>query len=251
MKICNAKLVACFTMTFYSLVAPGQAMAQSTNASTWSITPYVWGSSTTLDLSFRDQNIASGDLSFSDALDKLDGVLMMHVEHNGPGKWSAFGDLVYLNLSDSNALTLATVDSKNKQLAFDAALAYWPAGVGTELSIFGGLRYSGFDDTYGFRIADTQVAERKSTKDYYDALFGIRYRFDLAERWSLLTQADASFGDSEGTYLLRGNFAYTVGKRGQNQIVFGYQHKEGKFKDGDLTSDFAFSGPMAGFNFRF
>ncbi len=82
-------------------------------------------------------------------------------------------------------------------------------------------------------------------------LLGLRYRFDLSQRWSLLTHGDGSFGDSEGTFLVRGNFAYTVGKREMNRILFGYQYKQAKYKDGDLVTDFTFYGPMAGFDFRF
>jgi len=67
---------------------------------------------------------------------------------------------------------------------------------------------------------------RCSTKDYYDALLGIRYRFDLSGRWALLTRGDFSFGDSKGTWLVQGLFAYTVGKRQRNRIMFGYQYKE-------------------------
>ncbi len=33
--------------------------------------------------------------------------------------------------------------------------------------------------------------------------------------------------------------------------VFGYQYKQAEFKDGDLSTDFTYYGPMAGFNFRF
>ena len=95
------------------------------------------------------------------------------------------------------------------------------------------------------------LVERRSTKDYYDGLIGLRYRFDLSERWALLTHGDLSFGDSEGTFLLRADFAYTVGKRQLNRILFGYQYKEAEFKDGDLVTDFSYNGPLAGFNFRF
>ena len=72
----------------------------------------------------------------------------------------------------------------------------------------------------------------------------------MNERWSLLTRADFSFGDSQGTFLVQANFAYTVGKRQQNRILFGYQYKQAEFRDGDLTTDFSYQGPMAGFNFR-
>ncbi len=62
---------------------------------------------------------------------------------------------------------------------------------------------------------------------------------------------DVSFGDSEGSWQVQGLFAYTVGKRRRNHIVFGYRYKQAEFKDGDLTTEFTYSGPLAGFNFRF
>jgi hypothetical protein len=46
-------------------------------------------------------------------------------------------------------------------------------------------------------------------------------------------------------------FAYIVGKRRPIRILYGYQYKEAEFRAGDLTTDFSFQGPMAGFNFRF
>ena len=64
-------------------------------------------------------------------------------------------------------------------------------------------------------------------------------------------EGDISFGDSEGTWLVQGLFAYTVGKREQNRFVFGYQFKEAEFRDGGLNTEFGYNGPMAGFNFRF
>ena len=226
------------------------ANAQSGDAIQWSVTPYIWASDTSVDLTFRDTNIGAGDVSFSDLLDVLNTAFMVHVE-GGKGNWSAFGDLTVLNTSDTTELTLITIDADNEQLFLDAAVAYWPGGFGSQLNLFAGLRYTGFDDLYRFSIGGTPIGEQRSSKDYYDALLGVRYRFELAERWELLTHGDLSFGDSEGTFLLRANFAYVVGKRRQNRILFGYQYKEAEFEDGDLVTDFSYAGPMAGFNFRF
>ncbi len=225
------------------------ANAQSSDAG-WSVTPYIWATDTSVDLIFRDTNIGAGDISFSDLLDVLDAAFMLHVE-GGKGNWSAFGDFTFLQTSDITELMVLTIDADNEQIFLDAAVAYWPGGVGSQLNLFGGLRYTGFDDRYRFSVGGMQIAEQRTTNDYYDALLGVRYRFDLAERWQLLTHGDFSFGDSEGTFLLRANFAYIVGKRRQNRILFGYQYKEAEFRDGDLVTDFSFQGPMAGFNFRF
>ncbi len=232
--------------------AVSTAAGQEGNASGWSITPYIWASDTTVDLTFRDTNIGAGDISFSDLLDVLDAAFMVQIE-GGKGNWSAFADLTYLSTSDVTERTVFTIDVDSKQTFLDAAVAYWPAGVGSQFSVFGGLRYSGFDDRFAFSLTANgmPVSEQRSTKDYYDVLVGLRYRFDLSERWALLTHGDLSGGDSEGSFLVRGNFAYTVGKRQQNRILFGYQYKEAEFKDGDLTTDYSYHGPMAGFDFRF
>lgn len=243
------RLALLFATCSFSLFAT-TTNAQSDDAIQWSVTPYLWATNTTVDLTFRDTNIGAGDISFSDLLDVLDAAFMLHVE-GGKGNWSAFGDFTVLKTSDTTERTLITIDANSDQVFLDAAVVYWPAGVGSQLNLFAGLRYTGFDDRYRFSIGGMQIGEQRATKDYYDALLGIRYRFELAERWELLTHGDLSIGDSEGTFLLRANFAYVVGRRRQNRILFGYQYKEAEFKDGDLTTDFSYHGPVAGFNFRF
>jgi hypothetical protein len=228
------------------------ASAQQNNQPTWSVTPYLWGSQTKVDLTFRDSNIADGEISFSDLLDVLDAAFMVQIE-GGKGNWSAFGDLTYLKTSDTNQRDLLTIDSKSEQTFLDAAIAYWPAGFGSQLSIFGGVRYTKLDDRFAYtgNIGGLVEGQLKSADDYYDALVGLRYRFDFSNRWQLLTHGDYGFGDSEGVFLLRANFAYTVGKRQQNRVLFGYQYKDAEYKDGDLTTAFINHGPMVGFDFRF
>lgn len=238
-----ATIVVCTCMTT-------SASAQDNANYHWSITPYLWATDTKVDLTFRDTNIGTGDISFGDLLDVLDAAFMLHVE-GGSGQWSVFGDLTYLNTSDTNPRQLLTVDSESKQMFLDAAVAWWPASLGDHFNVYGGLRYSSFDDSYRFRLDDQVIGQQDSDADYADFLLGFRYRFDLSDRWSLLTQADTSFGDSEGTWLARVNFSYAIGKRQQNRILFGYQFKQAEFRDGDLVSDYSYQGPMMGFNFRF
>lgn len=236
------------SFVFFCL-ALGAERAESQEPIQWSVTPYIWASDTKVDLTLRDQGLGGDQISFKDLLDVLDSAFMINVE-GGRGHWSLFGDLTYLETSDTNERTLLVIDTNSKQTILDAGAAYWPNGVGSPLSLIGGLRYTGFDDRYTFTSDDTPVTRRRNSNDYYDALLGVRYRFDMNERWSLLTRADFSFGDSQGTFLVQANFAYAVGKRQQNRILFGYQYKQAEFRDGDLTTDFSYQGPMAGFNFR-
>jgi hypothetical protein len=119
--------------------------------------------------------------------------------------------------------------------------------------VFGGLRYTGAETRFEFASVpnDMPLGSQRSDSDFYDALLGLRYRFDLSERWSLQTRADVSFGDTEGTLLARASFAYTVGERRENRILIGYQYKQLEFKNGGASTDIELQGPTAGFSFRF
>ena len=227
------------------------ASAQENDKIAWSVTPYVWASDTSLDLTVEDADINAGvKIPFSDLLDILDTAFQIHVE-GGRGKWSGFVDFTFLETSDTIDRPLLTIGTSSKQIFLDGAVAYWPQGVGSQLNFYGGVRYTGADNRYEFSLGVDPLVERRSNTDYFDALVGVRYRFDFSERWGLLTRADLSFGDSDGTALVQGLFAYTVGKKQQNRILFGYQYKQAEFEDDGLNQKFKYDGPMAGFNFRF
>jgi len=251
MKYSNADQAISTCMACLLALFAGEAGAQSPDRINWSITPYLWGPNTKVDLEFEGASIGD-ELSFSDLLDTIDIAFMVNAE-GGKGNWSVFGDLTYLETSEVEDRAVLSIESESKQTFIDAALSWWPGGIDSGFSVFGGLRYSGFDDRYTFRLLlDGSVLDsRRLTSDYYDALLGLRYRFDLSSRWSLLTRADTSFGDSEGTFLVRANFAWTVGQRQQNKLLFGYQYKQMEYEDGGLNTDYRMHGPMAGFSFRF
>jgi len=234
--------------SFLWLFAAETALAQDTAG--WSVTPYLWATDTTVDLSFRDQALGGGEIKFDDLLDQLESAFMVHVEY-GQGSWSAFGDLTYLETSDSEQRPLLFVESKSEQVFFDAAFGWWPSGVGRGLNFYGGIRYASFDDRYRFSLQGQPLAERRNDVDYADALVGARYIAPLSERWELMLRADTSFGDTEGTWLARAQFAWVVGKRRQNRFIFGYEFKKAEYRNGDVTADYGYQGPTVGFNFRF
>jgi len=77
------------------IVSPGfvsTALAQQSDSLSWSVTPYLWAPTTTIDLTFRDTDIGSGEISFNDLFDTLDTAFMIQVEA-GKGSWSVFTDL--------------------------------------------------------------------------------------------------------------------------------------------------------------
>ncbi|MBO6701118.1 MAG: hypothetical protein JJ921_02180 [Pseudomonadales bacterium] len=239
-------------LTLLTLVLiPSRVLSQQDDSVSWSVTPYIWGSDTTLDLTVQDSGINGGvEVPFNDLLDVLDTAFQIHVE-GGKGNWSGFVDLIYLETFDTIDRPLLNIDTNSDQLFVDAALVFWPEGLGSQLSFFGGLRYVGMDDQFDFQLNSDPLVARSSGDDFFDLMLGARYRFDLSERWNLLTRVDVSFGDTEGSWLVNALFGYSVGRTRQNRILFGYQHKQFELQDRGLNSDYTLSGPMAGFNFRF
>jgi hypothetical protein len=241
-----AMLLAVVALVLFS----GGLRAEDGDEVWWSITPYVWAMDTQLDLSWRDSPIGGTEIDFKDALDQLDAAFQVAVE-GGRGRWSAFADLTFVKISDAVGEDPLRLKSKNKQVFLDAAVSFWPGGVGTPLSVYGGMRYHGFDNVYRLQNQGSDIARRESSTDYVDALLGLRYRFDLSERWSIVTLGDVSFGESEGTWQAQALAAYTVGKRRMNRIMFGYRYRDAEFDDAELTTEYAFHGPLVGFSFRF
>ncbi|WOJ92821.1 hypothetical protein R0135_13645 [Congregibacter variabilis] len=252
MKNVQNRLATRFATLSFALCVSAGAAAQGNDDLQWSVTPYLWASTTELDLSFRDTSISPEAISFRDLVDTLDAAFMVQTEV-GRGNWSAFGDLTYIKTSSSDRRDQLAIDINSTQVFLDAAVAYWPQGVGTSLNVFGGLRHSGFDNDFGFTAINTDrpTTVRSSDKAYYDVLLGVRYQKPVSERWQLRTYADYAFGDSDGVFVVRGSFAYAFGKSRQNHALVGYQYKEAEFTDGDLTNAFSYYGPVAGIEFSF
>jgi hypothetical protein len=239
-----------FLMAALLMLGSSGLRAEQGDETWWSITPYIWAMDTKLDLSWRDSPVGGTEIDFKDALGNLDAAFQVAVE-GGRGRWSAFADVTFVKISDATGEDALRLKTKNKQVFLDAGVAFWPGGAGSPLSIYGGARYTGFDNTYRLQFQGDDVARRDSSADYFDALLGVRYRFDLSDRWSILTLGDVSFGESEGSWQAQALAAYTVGKRRMNRIMFGYRYRDTEFDDAELTTEYGFHGPLVGFNFRF
>jgi len=216
----------------------------------WSITPYIWATDISGDLKVDGTPIGGVEIDFDDLLDTTDAGFQIFVEA-GRGRWSGFADVTYLKTSDNADIDVLRLKSESESWVVDVAAAFWPAGEEGGLSLFAGMRYSSMDDDYRFLLNGSQLTKIGKSRDFTDALVGARFHYPFAERWTFLSRVDGSFGDSEGTYQLEALIRYTVGKRQQNGILFGYRYKQAKFESGRLKEDFTYKGPLVGFNFRF
>ena len=82
-----------------------------------------------------------------------------------------------------------------------------PWGEQGGFSVLAGGRYTDLDDRYKLSIPQSgrPVGTLDTSRDFLDALVGVRQIFTLADRWSLAARADYSDGDSKGIYQLSNN----------------------------------------------
>ena len=224
----------------------------------WSVTPYIWALDTDADLTVDDNPAGGGKFTYSDLHDTLDVALQLVAEAGKKGgNWSAFIDLTYMEASDDSTVSGVGADvfieSDSTHIYIDAAAAYWPLGVDENFSLFGGIRYTDIDDDFDLSEANagTPIGLIANSSDFTDVLLGGRYTFDVAPRWSILTKADYSFGDSDGIWQVEAMVRYAVGSQLQNGIIVGYRYKEAELEEGGIKEDYEYRGPAVAFNFRF
>ena len=224
----------------------------------WSVTPYIWAVDTRVDLTVDDSPVGGGKVTFNDLLDTLDTAFQVVVETGAEGgNWSAFVDFTYMDASDGNTVNVdgtdVRVDTDSTQIFADLAVAWWPQGIGDGYSVYGGIRHTDLDDDYDLSDAasGTPIDSVDNSRSFTDALIGGRYMHDFNDRWSLLTRADFSFGDSEGIWQLQAMARYAVGGKQQHGIIAGYRYKEAELEDDGVNEDYEYKGPAVAFNFRF
>jgi len=249
---------ACLVALSFQVAAPARGDTDGRPTSErkllWSITPYIWATDTKYDLTAQGTPIDSGKTTFDDLMDTTDSSFQVAVESGfEDGHVSAFVDITYLETSDNFSGELLRLDTKSEQWFIDAALAYWPQGAGSNLNVFGGVRYTDLDDDYRIKARDGggELLKFGPQRDFYDALVGARYRFDLADRWALLTHADYAYGDSDGIFILQALLRFTLDQRNLYNVLLGYRYKEADLDENGLKEDYEYKGPVLGLNFRF
>ena len=254
----NANCIVRLALFAIAIVFACPAIAQE--KINWSITPYVWATKTTYDLTADGSPVGAGTVSFSDLIDATDTTFQIVVEAGREkGYWSLLTDITYIETSDDDTIDVSEVgalriDTESKQIHADLALSYWPWSEAGGLSILGGIRHTNLDDESRFRLVDPDLGEIgnvRTDRDFTDALIGARYIYSISERWKLHTRADYGFGDSEGIFQAHAMIRYAVGKDQTNGIMLGYRYKDSEFEDGGLEEDYEYVGPVVGFNFRF
>lgn len=236
-------------------LAAGAAAAQDMP---WRYDAVVYGwvpaMDTTTETRFGDVG-SSG--SGSDALSALDMAFMGTFEARR-GKWGLIGDLIYADLSNSEAsprgIAFEDAEVDVKMLAFSGYAAYrayeTPA---VSVDLLGGFR--AFDLSVDTRLnaATDAVPDRDFTQSssWIDPLLGARVSAPLGEKWVVTAAADAGgfVTGSSATWQALGTVGYRFAENWAVRFGYRFMSVEKEIDGRDVEVDL--SGPVLGVAVRF
>ncbi|MEP1425899.1 MAG: hypothetical protein ABJX32_08160 [Tateyamaria sp.] len=193
------------------------------------------------------------DVGFSDILENLDFGIMGTLEARN-GRWSIFGDAIYLNVASDDDATAGpgipvSVAAEVEGFVFTTGVGYDFAQTNSSrLNGFAGLRYLDMDTGVNLAVAggSSRVNDKFSN---WDGIIGLRGQSALSPDWDLLYYADVGTGDSDLTWQVALAMDY---KFDAWTLTFGYRHLDWSgLNDSATLEDLNFSGPFVGAKFNF
>lgn len=217
----------------------------------WTLEPYLWGPTIRTNLkTYEPPTEVETETTFPEVVKKLDGALLVRIKGRGD-RVGAFVDFIYLGVSQQRPRRIMTVRTDLDTRLMDAAVSWRPGGQrDTGLDLFAGLRYVDIDANARFTPDNPEFQARSLHLDrsFSDFLVGARYAWGFNERWGLTVHADASGGDTDGTWSASAMARYRT-QRGA--WSFGYRHMEIEVDNAVLDTTVTMTGPQVGYGFRF
>ncbi|HSE99208.1 MAG TPA: hypothetical protein VLD57_13145 [Blastocatellia bacterium] len=192
------------------------------------------------------------DAKFSDIIDEVNFGFMGTFEAR-KNKFMFLTDMLYINLSDSEATPgplFSSVKADFKVFILDPEVGYRVAEKnGASLDLLGGLRYWHVNLRLDFREGVLPAVEAERSKNWVDAVGGLRVRAPLSERWFVVGKVDLGGGGSDFTYQFVGAVGVDVAK--SVSLLFGYRYLSVDYDKDDFLFDMSLKGPIIGARFRF
>lgn len=218
---------------------------------------YLWGAGMKVK-TITDTEV---DVSFGDLLDNLD-MAFMGTFGAQKGKWSALGDVIYLDLEKKeNGVTPGPgqqpVDAKLGLKGWIISLYGGYALVQSErnaLNLAVGARYLDLDTKLKVNQSDngTSLVDESIPDSGWDGVIGLQGQAGFAQNWYFNYLLDVGTGNSDFTWQALAGLGYAWNTV---DVKFGYRHLAWEFDDSDAFSevitDLEVSGPYAGVKFKF
>jgi len=225
-----------------SLAAPAQAQDWDFSASLY------------LYMAETETNIGnqSSTLSFSDALDNLDGSFMGLIEGNN-GQWGFILDYMMTDISFDNSTpgpVFGGTETSVKTSIFSGFVTYrlYSTSV-VQTDLLGGFRWYDTKTRIKLLPGTSPGQSRSRSDDWTDPIIGVRSRFAIGGKWSGTALADIGGWSDRSTWQIAVTADYSFNDNWVGSI--GYRIIDVTNDEGPLDYGFRQSGPLLGLTYRF
>lgn len=244
----SARSVAAAAGMALTVCAP--ASAQGAGEWVWQVTPYVWATGVSGDITpFTGAPAVEFDSSFSEILEDLDAAFFI----SGFARRDRFvflGDLSYSKSSRDGLVPPGVPASGELEQTSLTLAAGYRAVVEPRIAVdvLGGARFWRIKGSVNVPLAGVSVSP---TETFTDPILAVRANFSIAPRWSAILYGDyGGFGvGSEETSQLLATVNYQVNE--QLFLSAGYRTLSVDYHDGGTRIDATMSGPLFGATWRF
>ncbi|MGH9764034.1 MAG: hypothetical protein ACREDR_08335 [Blastocatellia bacterium] len=233
------------------LNAPDQTQSDPGDKWQFQVTPYLWFAGLKGTIGIRGQT-ADVDVGFGDILSHLNFGFTGAFEAR-KRKFIILTDMLYLKVSAENATPgrlFSSVKSTVRNFTLDPEAGYRVVEKnGASLDLMGGIRFWHLSDRLLFTPGLLPQLEISASKNWVDAVFGMRVKARLSKKWFVTGKGDFGGGGSDFTYQLFGGVGADVGNIGA--LIVGYRYLHVNYDRSGFLFDVEIKGPIIGFGFKF
>jgi hypothetical protein len=214
---------------------------------------YMWGA----DVGGATTSGGDVDINFDNLFKDLQLGFMSSVAAS-KGRWTLFGDFIYLDVEDDTQGTVNILDNPIPTKV-DVELKGFITTLGgayrfletdsTRLNLLAGARYLWLKADLDVDVG-SQGAGGSDSGTAWDGIVGLRGKTELRDKWYLTYYADVGGGNSRLTWQALAAVSYRFQKV---DAVVGYRYLDWDFDKGDMLNfdELNLSGPFAGVKFLF
>jgi hypothetical protein len=170
-------------------------------------------------------------------------------------KFISLTDMQYSNLGTERpnpGILFSSATADFKTFIFDPEVGYRVAenpDRGNYVDVLGGIRYIHLRTDLNFAAGILAARSATRSKDWVDAVGGLRSRIHLTPRFFLTGKGDLGGGGSKFTYQLFGAAGFQVTKR--IALLGGWRYLHVDYDRDNFLFDMGLNGPIFGAGFKF
>jgi hypothetical protein len=255
-RVKTVKRVIFVSFVVFALLCPLAYAEEGKSAKNWewNLTPlYLWAVNMNGELAVANQSIPVV-LDFDQIFDTLEAFISLHFEGLYKKKWGFLFDIMHTNIAGSTTLpgpfsTTLRLDFEQTLVELGGIYRFYEKGPHIFEGL-GGARFTNMDTEVTITSPLPILPSRlESNQEWWDPIVGLRYKWQISEKWKLILRGDIGVGfgagdTSDSTWNLVGLIFFQAWKH--VGFLGGYRALDVDYESGSGINQFKYDMLMHG-----